>query len=104
MDSIAQIAASSGAKRSGHFVKIVAATAALARLLFGFYTGGISGAIFFIKGEFGLTPFAEELLVSAALIGAVCGSILSGRLPDLIGSKSAILITAGIFSVGTILG
>ena len=103
MDSIAQITAASGAKQSGHFVKIVAATAALAGLLFGFDTGVISGAILFIKGEFGLTPFAEELLVSAALIGAVCGSILSGRLTDLIGRKRAILITAGIFSVGSLL-
>src|SRR5712675_3021846 len=103
MDSIAQIATPSGAKRTGHFVKIVAATAALAGLLFGFDTGVISGAILFIKGEFRLTPFAEELLVSAALIGAVCGSILSGRLTDLIGRKRAILITAGIFTVGSIL-
>jgi MFS transporter, SP family, galactose:H+ symporter len=103
MDSMAQISNRSGAKRSRHFVKIVAATAALAGLLFGFDTGVISGAILFIKGEFGLTPFAEELLVSAALIGAVCGSILSGRLTDLIGRKRAILITAGIFTVGSIL-
>jgi hypothetical protein len=29
----------------------------------------ISGAVLFIKGKFGLTPFAEELLVSAALLG-----------------------------------
>jgi uncharacterized membrane protein len=94
MDSIAQITTSSGAKESRHFVKIVAATAALAGLLFGFDTGVISGAILFIKGEFGLTPFAEELLVSAALIGAVCGSILSGRLTDLIGRKRAILINS----------
>jgi hypothetical protein len=67
----AQRAAWSGAKHSRHFVKIVAATAALGGLLFGFDTGVISGAILFIKGEFGLTPFTEELLVSAALVGAV---------------------------------
>jgi MFS transporter, SP family, galactose:H+ symporter len=102
MDS-AQIATLSSAQRSRHFVKIVAATAALAGLLFGFDTGVISGAILFIKGEFALTPFAEELLVSAALIGAVCGSILSGRLTDLIGRKRALLITAGIFTAGSIL-
>jgi len=40
-----------------------------------------------MKGEFGLTPFTEELLVSLALVGAVCDSILSGRLTDLIGRK-----------------
>src|SRR5260370_13003953 len=90
-------------KQVNFFVCLTAATAALAGVVFGFDTGVISGAILFIKGEFGLTPFAEELLVSSALIGAVCGSILSGRLTDLIGRKRAILITAGIFTVGSIL-
>src|SRR5712675_3767006 len=103
MDSIAQIATPSGANHSRHFVKIVAATAALAGLLFGFDTGVISGAILFIKGAFGLSPFAEELLVSSALIGAVCGSTLSGRFTDVLGRKRAILITAAIFAVGSIL-
>jgi hypothetical protein len=53
---------------------MTAATAALAGLLFGFDTGVISGAILFIKGEFGLTSFTEELLVSAALLGAAGAS------------------------------
>ena len=56
-------------KRVNVFVRMTAATAALAGLLFGFDTGVISGAILFIKGEFGLAPFAEEFLVSAALLG-----------------------------------
>jgi MFS transporter, SP family, galactose:H+ symporter len=56
-------------KQVNFFVCLTAATAALAGLLFGFDTGVISGAILFIKGEFGLTPFTEELLVSAALLG-----------------------------------
>src|SRR5580704_6629101 len=103
MQSITQTREVSGANQSRRFVKIIAGTAALAGLLFGFDTGVISGAILFIKGEFGLTPFAEEFLVSAALVGAVCGSILSGRLTDRIGRKRAILITAGIFTVGSIL-
>jgi MFS transporter, SP family, galactose:H+ symporter len=103
MNSIPQIATALDAKHSRHFIKIVAATAALAGLLFGFDTGVVSGAILFIKGEFGLTPFSEELLVSAALVGAVCASILSGRFTDLIGRKRAILVTAGIFTAGSIL-
>jgi MFS family permease len=80
--------------------QIVAGTAALAGLLFGFDTGVISGAILFIKGASGLTPLAEEVLVSAALVGAVCGSTLSGRFTDVLGRKRAILITAAIFTVG----
>jgi MFS transporter, SP family, galactose:H+ symporter len=103
VNSIAQTVEVPGAKKSRRFVQIVAGTAALAGLLFGFDTGVISGAILFIKGAFGLTPFAEEVLVSAALVGAVCGSTLSGRFTDVLGRKRAILITAAIFTVGSIL-
>ena len=95
--------ASPPAKQSPYFIQITAGTAANAGLLFGFDTGVISGAILFINREFGLTPFTEEFLVSAALIGAVCSSILSGRLTDLIGRKRAILGTAFIFALGSIL-
>jgi MFS transporter, SP family, galactose:H+ symporter len=50
------------AKQSPYFIQITAGTAAIAGLLFGFDTGVISGAILFIKREFGLTPLTEELL------------------------------------------
>ena len=103
MDSTTHAADVSEAHQPRRFVQIVAGTAALAGLLFGFDTGVISGAILFIKGAFGLTPLAEEALVSAALVGAVCGSTLSGRFTDVLGRKRAILITAAIFTLGSIL-
>jgi len=103
MQSITQTDAVSGTRQPRRFVQIVAGTAALAGLLFGFDTGVISGAILFIKRVFGLTPFAEEVLVSVALVGAVCGSTLSGRFTDALGRKRAILITAAIFTAGSIL-
>jgi sugar porter (SP) family MFS transporter len=103
MERVGQSAESPDAKRSRYFVVIVAATAALAGLLFGFDTGVISGAILFIKDEFRLTPFTEELLVSSALVGAVCGSALSGQFSDRIGRKRTIFITAGIFVGASIL-
>jgi sugar porter (SP) family MFS transporter len=89
--------------RTPGFVELTAGIAALAGLLFGFDTGIISGAILFIKNEFHLAPLTEEFLVSAALIGAVCGCVLSGRVTDAIGRRSTILITAGVFSVGSVL-
>jgi MFS transporter, SP family, galactose:H+ symporter len=103
MEPVTQSLEMPGAKQPRGFVQIVAGTAALAGLLFGFDTGVISGAILFIKGAFGLTPFAEEVLVSAALVGAVAGSTLSGRFTDVLGRKRAILITAAVFTVGSIL-
>ncbi len=103
--SVQQTAAtSSPSKRPvNFFVCLTAATAALAGLLFGFDTGVISGAILFIKGDFGLTPFTEELLVSAALLGAVCGAALSGRITDARGRKRTLFGTACLFAVGSIL-
>jgi sugar porter (SP) family MFS transporter len=103
MESATQSLEMPGVRQPRGFVQIVAGTAALAGLLFGFDTGVISGAILFIKGAFGLTPFAEEVLVSAALVGAVAGSTLSGRFTDVLGRKRAILITAVIFAVGSLL-
>jgi MFS family permease len=103
MEAVGQSAESPDAKRSRYFVVIVAATAALAGLLFGFDTGVISGAILFIKDEFRLTPFTEELLVSSALVGAVCGAALSGQFSDRLGRKRTIFITAGIFVGASIL-
>ena len=91
-----------GKPRTPGFVELTAGIAGLAGLLFGFDTGIISGAVLFIKNDFQLTPLTEEFLVSAALIGAVFGCVLSGRVTDAIGRRSTILITAGIFSVGSI--
>src|SRR5258708_36575214 len=95
--------ASPPAKQSPYFIQITAGTAAIAGLLFGFDTGVISGAILFIKREFGLTPFTEELLVSAALLGAVCGAALSGKIHELGGRKRTLFGTACLFGVGSIL-
>ena len=103
MSTAVQTEHPTGGFHSRFFVQIIAGTAALAGLLFGFDTGVISGAILFIKGAFGLSPFAEEVLVSAALVGAVCGSTLSGRFTDAVGRKRAILFTAAIFTLGSIL-
>ena len=50
--------------RGARFVYIAASFAALGGLLFGYDTGVISGALIFIKREFGLTTAAEEIVVS----------------------------------------
>src|SRR3990167_271897 len=84
-------------------VYLVCAIAALAGLLFGFDTGIISGALLFIEQGFTLSTVMKELIVSSVLLGAMAGSLLSGRLTDLYGRRLVILIISGLFIIGTLI-
>lgn len=84
------------------FVYIVASISALCGLLFGYDTGVISGAILFIQKEFALSATAQEITVSAVLIGAIAGAASGGFLADLFGRRVTTLLTAIVFAVGAI--
>jgi sugar porter (SP) family MFS transporter len=85
-------------------VAISAAITALGGLLFGYDTGVVSGALLFLKKDFGgLSSFQEELVTSLLLVGAVVGALTAGRLADLIGRRLTVLITAAVFVVGVML-
>ena len=45
--------------RAGRSVALVAGVAAVGGLLFGYDTGVISGAILYLRSDFGLSPSAE---------------------------------------------
>jgi MFS family permease len=76
--------------------------AAIDGMLFGYDTGVISGAILFIRPDFGLGTARVELVVSAALVGATVGAIGSARLTDALGRRTVLLAAAGCFGVGAI--
>ncbi len=84
------------------FVFAAAAFAALGGLLFGYDTGVISGALIFIRTQFGLSTFQQELVVSVVLVGAATGALTGGRLADLFGRRFMLIITALIFIAGAI--
>ncbi|PYU24402.1 MAG: MFS transporter [Acidobacteria bacterium] len=84
------------------FVFAAAAFAALGGLLFGYDTGVISGALIFIRAQFGLSTFQQELAVSVVLIGAAVGALSGGRLADVFGRRFMLLITALIFVMGAL--
>ena len=89
--------------RSGLYVYAVSAIAAITGLLFGFDTGIISGALLFIEKDFVVSTELKELIVSSVLLGAMISSPLSGRLTDRFGRKRLMLITAGLFVIGTLI-
>jgi len=81
-----------------------AAITALGGLLFGYDTGVVSGALLFLKTQFGgLSDFQLELVTSLLLIGAMAGALIAGRLTDRIGRKPTIMITAVVFVLGVLL-
>ncbi len=85
-------------------VIVAAALTALGGLLFGYDTGVVSGALLFLKDDFGgLSSFQQELVTSLLLVGAMVGALTAGRVADAVGRRKTILVTAMIFVAGVLL-
>ncbi|QIN77426.1 sugar porter family MFS transporter [Rubrobacter marinus] len=93
---------SSGSAERRRFVNVAAAITATGGLLFGYDTGVISGALPFIRDDFGISAFTQGVVVSFLLVGAMVGALSGGPLSDRIGRRSTALIAAVIFGVGAL--
>ena len=76
--------------------------ASIGGFLFGYDTGIISGALLFIKQDFILSVWQSELLVAAALFGALIAAILCGILANKTGRRAKLLLSALLFTAGSI--
>jgi MFS transporter, SP family, major inositol transporter len=81
---------------------LVTIVATFGGLLFGYDTGVINGALEPMKADLGLTATGEGLITSTLLVGAAIGSLVCGKLNDVLGRKRTLTILAVIFFVGTI--
>ncbi|HEX3961948.1 MAG TPA: sugar porter family MFS transporter [Trebonia sp.] len=92
------------ARRVRRHVAVAAAICALGGLLFGYDTGVVSGALLFLKKDFGgLSSFQQELVTSLLLVGAVIGALTAGRVADRIGRRITVMVTALVFVLGVLL-
>jgi sugar porter (SP) family MFS transporter len=78
-------------------VALVAGVAAVGGLLFGYDTGVISGAILYLRSDFGLSPTAEGLVVGVVTLGALVGAIAAGWLADAIGRRATNIVAGLLF-------
>ena len=81
------------------FLLLIAAVSALGGLLFGYDTGVINGAQFYLTEHFGLSDALKGWVVGSALLGCFVGAIVAGPLSIKIGRKWSLIISAIFFTV-----
>ncbi|MBM7571644.1 sugar porter family MFS transporter [Aquibacillus albus] len=90
-------------KHSFWYVILIAVSAGMAGLLYGFDTAVISGAIGYLQELYDLSPAMEGWVISCVMIGGVLGVAMSGFLSDKYGRKN-IMMLAAIFFILSALG
>jgi len=83
-------------RKVGRYALVIA----LGSFLFGYDTGVVSGALLFIKQDFGLSAFQQGAVVSVLLLGAIAGAQLIGGLADRRGRRSTLAGVALVFALG----
>jgi SP family galactose:H+ symporter-like MFS transporter len=84
------------------YAYLVAAVAAIGGMLFGYDIGVISGAEKLLTKQWHLSSGAEELAVSAVLIGSIIGGVFAGRLADRVSRRFGLVALAVVYSVGAV--
>ncbi|NNL15636.1 MAG: sugar porter family MFS transporter [Flavobacteriaceae bacterium] len=83
----------------GKFLLLITSVSALGGLLFGYDTGVINGAQFYLTKYFDLDATMQGFVVGSALIGCFVGAILAGPLSIKIGRKHSLIISAILFTI-----
>lgn len=81
------------------FLLLIAAVSALGGLLFGYDTGVINGAQFYLSQYFDLSDAMKGWVVGSALLGCFVGAIVAGPLSIKIGRKHSLIISAVLFTL-----
>lgn len=97
--------ATTSARQSGNtslYVVLIAASAAISGLLFGYDTAVINGALVYLRLDFHLNPFETEQVASVLLWGCAIGAALAGFLSDRYGRRAVLLIAGVLFCISAL--
>ncbi|MCC5921279.1 MAG: sugar porter family MFS transporter [Cyclobacteriaceae bacterium] len=78
---------------------LIAAVAAFGGLLFGYDTGVINGAQFYLTKNFELSSGMKGWVVSSALLGCLVGALAAGPLTNRLGRKFSLILAAALFTI-----
>ncbi|MCL7754287.1 sugar porter family MFS transporter [Polaribacter sp. Z022] len=81
------------------FLLLITSITALGGLLFGYDTGVINGAQFYLTKYFQLDAAIKGWVVGSALLGCLFGAIIAGPLSIKIGRKHSLIISAILFTL-----
>ncbi|WP_422107659.1 sugar porter family MFS transporter [Winogradskyella sp.] len=81
------------------FLLLITAISALGGLLFGYDTGVINGAQFYLSKYFELDAALKGWVVGSALLGCFVGAIVAGPLSIKLGRKNSLIISAVLFTL-----
>src|SRR3954447_10899044 len=81
----------------------IAVAAATIGVIYGYDLGAISGALLFIKSDFGLSTKQTEWVTTIVVAGSVLGALVGGRIANGIGRKPTMVIVAITYAVFAVL-
>jgi MFS transporter, SP family, xylose:H+ symportor len=84
------------------YMLMISFIAAMGGYLFGFDFAVISGALPFLKVQFGLDEYWEGFATASLALGCVIGCIAAGKIAEVYGRKKALLTAAAIFLLSSI--
>lgn len=84
------------------FIALIVAVATIGGFMFGYDSGVINGTQDGLESAFNLSALGTGFNVGAILLGCAVGAFIAGRLSDLIGRKTVMLIAAAMFIVSAL--
>lgn len=84
------------------FILRISFISALGGYLFGFDFAVISGALPFLKQQFGFDPYWEGLATGILAIGAMIGCIIAGKIADKYGRRPGMMLAASLFATSSL--
>lgn len=85
------------------FIVAIVAVATIGGLLFGYDSGAVNGTQSGLTEAFGLDATSLGFTVGSLLIGCAVGAFFAGRLSDVIGRRSVMILAAVLFLVGALI-